>query len=241
MLNKKIVLQSTAIIIAVCLLSLCTFKVSNQAALSSAKLKYSLQDIIIDPGHGGFDGGAIASDGTVEKNINLNISLMLKNLLQTQGFNVIMTRTSDSATDDTEYPTIRKRKINDLQNRLELMNSMTDAVYISVHLNKFTASSASGMQVFYSPNTEASKQLAEGIQSYTKVKLQPANNRVIKKGTKDTYLLYYAEIPAVIVECGFISNPSDLSLLKTEEYQSKLAFCIFAGILEYYNNETEVV
>lgn len=193
------------------------------------------ETIIIDAGHGGFDGGAVALDGTVEKDINLLISHKLKDMLQLQGFNVIMTRYDDSATDNTEDQNISSRKTSDLRNRLRLMNSSPDAIFVSIHLNKFNFASANGLQVFYSPNTANSKNLAELIQTSVKTMLQPTNDRVVKKGTKSTYLLYNARIPAVIVECGFLSNTEELIMLKDDTYQSKLAFCIFCGITDYYN------
>lgn len=193
------------------------------------------ETIIIDAGHGGFDGGAVALDGTVEKDINLLISHKLKDMLQLQGFNVIMTRYDDSATDNTEDQNISSRKTSDLRNRLRLMNSSPDAIFVSIHLNKFNFASANGLQVFYSPNTAHSKNLAELIQTSVKTMLQPTNDRVVKKGTKSTYLLYNARIPAVIVECGFLSNTEELIMLKDDTYQSKLAFCIFCGITDYYN------
>ena len=193
--------------------------------------------IILDAGHGGFDGGAVASDGTVEKDINLNISMKLNELLKLSGYNVIMTRESDTATDAIESDVISERKKSDLKERLKIINSNPDAVFVSVHLNKYTTSTASGTQVFYSPNNENSSKLGQSIQSTVISLLQNENTRTIKKGTKSTYLLYNAKIPSVIVECGFLSNSSELKLLKNEEYQSKMAFVIFSGIQEYFNLE----
>ncbi len=191
--------------------------------------------IIIDAGHGGFDGGAVATDGTVEKDINLEIALRLEKILQFSGFNVIMTRSEDKATEDDEAADIAVRKRSDLKNRLALMNEHPDAVYISIHLNKFTTSAAMGTQVFYSANKEASKQLGQKIQSSVVKFIQPDNYRVIKIGNKNSYLLNKAQIPAVIVECGFLSNKNELALLKTNDYQTKMAFAIASGILEFYN------
>lgn len=102
---------------------------------------------------------------------------------------------------------------------------------MSIHLNKFTTSSANGAQVFYSPNNPKSMNLGLSVQTSLKNLLQPGNERAIKKATKSTYLLYKAKIPAIIVECGFLSNKEECELLKKEEYQSKLAFAIFGGIL----------
>ena len=189
---------------------------------------------MVNPAHGGFDGGAVASDGTVEKDINLNIAMVLRRFVEQSGFNVIMTRTSDSATDDVETKAIAARKKSDLKNRLELMRDYPDAIFVSIHLNKFTTSAASGAQVFYSKTDSRSKTLGECIQKSVVGLLQPENTRVIKQGTDSTYLLKNATVPAVIVECGFLSNHSELEKLKNEEYQSKMAFAVYCGILEYY-------
>ena len=192
------------------------------------------REIIIDAGHGGFDGGAQAADGTLEKNINLSISLKLKEFLELGGFNVIMTREVDSGTEMDSEQSIGKRKVSDMKERLKIINSNPDAIFVSIHLNKFTTSSAKGTQVFYSQNNEKSKELAQSIQSVVINQLQQDNSRVIKKGDKSIYLLKNAKIPAVIVECGFLSNEQELSLLKQEDYQKKIAFCVYCGILDYY-------
>lgn len=196
--------------------------------------------IILDAGHGGFDGGAVAADGTVEKNINLEICLTLKDFLESYGYNVILTRDSDISTDNIESDKIARRKKNDLQNRLELMNEYPDAVFVSIHLNKFTTSAASGAQVFYSGKREESAILGGAIQKQIVKLLQPENTRVNKQATAGTYLLYNATIPAVLVECGFLSNRAELEKLKTTDYQKKIAFCIFCGVNEYFSNSKEI-
>ena len=195
------------------------------------------QCIIIDAGHGGFDGGAVASDGTVEKDINLNISRKLSEMLKLSGYNVIMTRQTDTATDDVDSDIISERKKSDLKERLKIINDNPDAVFVSIHLNKFTTSTASGAQVFYSPNNKKSYDLGNAIQSTIISHVQKENTRTIKKGTKSTYLLYNAKIPSVIVECGFLSNAKELELLKNENYQCKITFAVFCGIQEYFNKE----
>ena len=192
--------------------------------------------IIIDPGHGGFDGGAGAADGTLEKDVNLEISLKLRDILKVSGFDAVMTRTDDTGTEDDSNESISVRKRSDLKNRLKLMSDNGDAIYVSIHLNKFTTSAASGTQVFYTPNFDSARLLGECIQKSVVENLQPENRRVIKRGTDSTYLLKNAKIPAVIVECGFLSNNRDLENLKDPAYQSKLALCIAAGIMEYYKN-----
>ena len=189
--------------------------------------------IIVDAGHGGFDGGAVADDGTPEKDINLNIALKLASMLRFHGYNVIMTRTADTGTELDSSETIANRKKSDMGERLRIINENPDAVFVSVHLNKFTSSSAKGAQVFYSPNNMSSMELGQSLQKTIKELIQPENERTIKKATKSTYLLYKAEIPAVIVECGFLSNKGELALLKSDEYQSKMAFAVLCGILNY--------
>lgn len=194
---------------------------------------FQCNTVIIDPGHGGFDGGAVAGDGTVEKNINLEISNKLSDFLTLCGFRVIMTRTSDDSTDNIDG-SVAKRKRNDLENRLLLMEKNPDSIYVSIHLNKFTTSAASGTQVFYSPKFKESEILSKAIQKRVVDMLQPENTRTVKKGTSATFLLKNAKVPAVIVECGFLSNKYDLEKLKDEEYQSQMAFAIACGINDYY-------
>ena len=190
--------------------------------------------VIVDAGHGGFDGGAVAPDGTVEKEINLQIATTLSEILALNGYNVIMTRTTDTGTEDDFTKPIQTRKVSDLKNRLALMNKYSDAIFVSIHLNKFTASSAKGSQVFYSKNEPDSYTLGDSIQGNIRTLLQPENERVIKQGTKSTYLLYNAQIPAVIVECGFLSNAQDLNKLKNENYRNQMAFAVFCGINDFF-------
>ena len=209
---------------------------AKDAVFAKANIKQYKYTVIVDAGHGGFDGGAVAIDGTSEKNINLKIAEKLKSMLELNGVNVIMTRESDTAIND--YGTkIHTKKKSDMQNRLEFMEENPDAVFVSIHLNKFTTSAASGAQVFYSDNFEDSGVLAESIKHSIVTLLEPENNRSIKKGTSSTYLLYNAKIPAVLVECGFLSNKRDLENLKSDEFQAKMAFAISEGILNYYKED----
>lgn len=223
---------SIALIAAVCFIS----EAEKKAVPASAAPAGAVQ-IILDAGHGGFDGGAVASDGTVEKDINLKITLRLSELLRLWGFDVIMTRESDASTDDVESDKISVRKKSDLKNRLRLMYDYPEAVFVSVHLNKFTTSAAAGSQVFYGPRCPDSRLLGECIQQAVVRLLQPENKRVNKQATDSTYILSNAPIPAVIVECGFLSNSAELARLKDEDYQKQMAFGIFCGIMDYSNRE----
>ena len=199
-----------------------------------------VKTVIIDAGHGGFDGGAVAPDGTVEKDINLKISNLISDMLKTAGYKVILTREADVSTDDVETDTIAIRKKSDLKNRLKLMKDYPDAIFVSIHLNKFTTSAARGSQVFYNGKISESKQLGECIQNSIVNLLQPENNRVNKQATSSTYLLYNATLPAVLVECGFLSNKAELELLKNENYQKKMALCCFFGITDYFSNKGDI-
>lgn len=229
--------QFTAVILilCVCVVAALSVNFSRRYLLTSAKAQV-LPQVILDAGHGGFDGGAVAQDGTVEKDINLNITLAVANFLKQSGFEVVLTRQNDVSTDDVETDKIATRKKSDLKNRLNLMKDYPDAVFVSVHLNKFTTSAASGSQVFYSKGSESEK-LGECIQNSIVNYLQPENVRVNKQATKSMYLLYNATVPSVLVECGFLSNKAELEKLKNTEYQNKMAFCIYSGILEYFKGE----
>ena len=175
----------------------------------------------------------------MEKDINLNIALNLEKMLRFCGYDVIMTRNEDVATDSTDSQKISYRKKSDLKNRLALMEKYPNSVFVSVHLNKFTTTAANGAQVFYSKNFDESKKMAFCVQNSISTMLQPTNKRVIKQGTSSTYLLHNARIPAIIVECGFLSNNSDLKKLKDNEYQSQMAFCICSGIIEFFSDDNE--
>lgn len=206
----------------------------NEAQMANSNNVDSAPIIIVDAGHGGFDGGAVASDGTSEKDINLKIALQVGEMLSINGFEVIYTRIEDTGTEDNIDASISKRKVSDLNNRLALMSKHSDSVFVSIHLNKFTTSSASGAQVFYSKSFDDAKDLSVSIQNSIVSLIQPENTRVVKKGTSSTFLLDKAKVPAVIVECGFLSNAAELQLLKTEEYQKQMAFAIFCGIVNYF-------
>ncbi len=202
---------------------------------STATTMQSGRTVIIDAGHGGVDGGAVSADGIVEKHINLSIAVKLKMLCEIFGYNVIMTREDDISIHDADATTIKAQKTSDLHNRLKIANEYPNAILISIHQNKFQSASSKGMQVFYSSNDAGSKLLAEAIQSFTKQNLMKDNERVIKPITKSVYLIYNAKQPAVLVECGFLSNREEAKLLNDEEYQQKIAFCIFGGLQEYYS------
>ena len=233
--KKSIIAIITAFLIILSAMLYLTF-LANFSAAEASSMPITQKTVIVDAGHGGDDGGAIGIDGTVEKDINLDIAVKLENILKFYGFNVIMTRTQDVMTCDDGLDSLRKRKISDIHNRFELMRKNPDAIFISVHQNKFEDSSQHGTQVFYSGNDERSKELAEAIQTSVTLTLQRKNDRVVKKSGSGIYLLYHAKIPAVLVECGFISNSDEVKKLKDESYRMKLAILIADGLLKYLSN-----
>lgn len=233
--KKSIIAIITAFLIILSAMLYLTF-MANFSAAEASSMPITQKTVIVDAGHGGDDGGAIGIDGTVEKDINLDIALKLEKILKFYGFNVIMTRTQDVMTCDDGLDSLRKRKISDIHNRFELMRKNPDAIFISVHQNKFEDSSQHGTQVFYSGNDERSKELAEAIQTSVTLTLQRKNDRVVKKSGSGIYLLYHAKIPAVLVECGFISNSYEVKKLKDESYRMKLAILIADGLLKYLSN-----
>ena len=191
--------------------------------------------VVVDPGHGGADGGAVGADGTQEKDINLAIALPLADMLRLFGCDVRLTRDSDVSIHDPEVTTLRQQKVSDMKNRLKLFEEADYAV--SIHENKFTASQYSGTQVFYSANRPESQAIAESVRGRVVSLLQPENKRELKKGTKDIYLLHQTSKPAVLVECGFLSNEAEREKLKTADYQRQMALAIAAGLLDYvWNN-----
>lgn len=195
--------------------------------------------IIIDAGHGGIDGGTSASDGTVEKDLNLQISLKINEILKSMGIKTAMTRTDDASLNDQNASTIRQKKVSDIKNRLAIINETDDAVFVSIHQNHFSQEKYSGAQVFYSKNNPQSQVLAEKIRFQLISVLQPENTREIKPSGSEIYLLHHAKVPAVMVECGFLSNYNETQLLKDEKYQRKLAFTVAMGIIDFLN-QTEV-
>ena len=184
--------------------------------------------VIIDAGHGGFDGGTTGGK-ILEKDVNLNIALNLANLMRFLGFKVILTRDGDYALNTTGN-SIHDKKISDMQNRLKIIEEHKGALFISIHQNYYPGAKVSGSQVFYGKLNARSQNAAKIIQENIARYLQPENNRKIKPATKDIFLLYNAKSPAVLIECGFMSNPDELNKMQDSKYTLKLCMCIGAAI-----------
>ena len=184
--------------------------------------------VYIDPGHGGSDGGAIGADGTYEKDIVLSTSLILADLFTSNGINVIMTRTEDV---DLAPESSKNRKRDDIHERVRLINKSEADVYLSIHANTFPNSYYWGAQTFFKRNESRSRELAVLIQDSLIVNL--LNTYRVAKHINDIYIVDHVTIPGVLVEIGFLSNRSDLELLKTKYYQQKIALAIYIGVCEY--------
>ncbi len=215
------------------------YVIEKKAVDASAETN-SFKTVIIDAGHGGIDGGTSADDGTVEKDINLQIAHKLNNILQAMGVKTVMTRTEDVSIHDENAKTIRQQKVSDLKNRLNIINNTDNAVYVSIHQNHYSSAKYKGAQIFYSKNNMLSHTLAESIRLPIVSYLQTDNTREIKQSGTEIYLLNNAKTPAVMVECGFLSNKDDTMNLKDEKYQQKLAFAIAIGITDYFLNTEDV-
>lgn len=201
-------------------------------------IKAPTKIILIDPGHGGIDGGAQAKDGTCEKDINLSISLKLKKYLESKKYKVIMTRQEDKGL-YTEGGKIRKKKLEDLENRCKIkVNSNCDA-FVSIHLNMFPESKYYGAQVWYGDNKESEK--LAGIIQRNMIDNLDKNNKRKEKPAKNSYkiLRIGKDIPSVIVECGFLSNDAERQKLKDVSYQQKIAESIGKSMEEFFKNQSK--
>ena len=225
--------------IAVLVLSCLVFLLLSYLSCETiSRMASSLADadtpvIYLDPGHGGEDGGTQSQAGLLEKDINLSITLKLKTLLETAGYRVKMTREEDCSIGDNTLPTVRERKVSDIHKRLELVEAEQNCILVSIHQNYFTQSRYSGAQIFYSSNHEDSALIAESIRTSIVSMLQPENTRENKEATDSIYLLWNTTAPAVLVECGFLSNEAEAALLGEEAYQEQMAFCIYDGLTRW--------
>ena len=233
-MKLKKLLPAAAILLCITTFLLLMIKSTGRITLNtSAEAQEKKPVLIIDAGHGGEDGGAVVGD-VLEKDINLDISYDTADLLKLFGFDVSMTRSSDNALTN-EGKDVKQRKYNDMKMRLDMYNSSADNVIISIHQNKFSSASSHGAQVFYSPNNENSLRLAESMRNSVVSIIQPDNERECKKAGKEIYLLKNTDNPAVIVECGFISNQNERKLLLEKSYQKKMALAVTTGFLDYYH------
>lgn len=186
--------------------------------------------VIIDPGHGGVDGGAISCTGELESNINLALSLRLNDLIHLLGYDTVMIRKTDISV-YTEGESIAQKKVSDLKHRVRITNGVPNGILVSIHQNNFTEPQYSGAQVFYA-NTSGSEPLAKQLQSKIVQTINQGSNRKAKKST-GVYLMEHINCTGVLIECGFLSNPKEELLLRSSEYQKNFASVIACELSTY--------
>lgn len=230
-LNKKTIRIFVLSIFGIALgLSVIT---DRKEAVPTVSLPVSGKTIVIDAGHGKPDEGAESSTGTTEAETNLKIALKIQNLLEQSGSSVVLTRSDENAIYDIDAKTLRQKKISDIHNRVKIGNESSADIFVSIHLNKIPQQQYDGWQTFYKAGSENGQKLAVSIQNNLNKAILKENNRVAKT-IDNIYIIKHVEIPIAIVECGFLSNPEEEKLLLQDEYQNKLAWGIYNGIIDYF-------
>ena len=184
--------------------------------------------LILDAGHGGEDGGAVSITGVPESQINLAIVLKLRDVLGLYGVDPILLREEDISLHDDDANTLREKKRSDLKNRVAMVEEIEGGTLLSIHQNTYPGSRYHGTHVFYAP-TEGSQKLAEHFQNSIKIALQPDNERAVKQIPDTVYIMNHVTCPAILIECGFLTNPGEEALLRDEDYQRKLSAVIAAA------------
>ena len=193
---------------------------------------HEVETLVLDAGHGGFDGGAVSPNGVTEQEINLHVTKKVESLAGLFGIPTELTRTDGNALDYEAGRSVRENKVADIKARQHICEQIQNPVFISIHLNKFEQSRYFGAQVFYGEKNAQSKAIAESIQEALKSGIANGNHRVAKPAGDSIYLMRTLTCPALIVECGFLSNPEDEAALVQDTYQTQLAVCILAGYLQ---------
>ena len=228
--KKKIriaILSVFAIILAVAMFN------DKREDVPTVSLPVSGKIIVIDAGHGKPDEGAQSSRGTTEAETNLKIALKLQNLLEQSGSSVVLTRSDENAIYDLDAKTLKEKKISDIHNRVKIGNESSADIFVSIHLNKIPQSQYDGWQTFYKSGNEQGKKLSESIQVSLNESIEKENKRVAKT-IDNVYIVKHVEIPTTIVECGFLSNPEEEKKLLEDDYQNRLAWGIYNGIINYF-------
>lgn len=224
-----------SVVMAICLL-FSMYYLAQTAAKYTMNMNRSAQSdkriVLIDAGHGGDDPGKVGINGALEKDINLSIAFLVKKYLEMQDVTVVMTRNEDEGLYQEESP---NKKMEDLKNRLALIDASGATVAVSIHQNSYTSEKVHGAQVFYYETSEEGKKAALIMQEQLKRGIDETNNRAAKANST-YYLLKKSSIPTIIVECGFLSNGEEAEKLTQEEYQEKMAWNISIGILQYLND-----
>lgn len=229
-MKKIIIISVTFIFTFVCCFSVNTLLKETTSVNSIAR---NSRNLVIDPGHGGIDAGTIGTDNNNEKDINLSIALKLYDFAMVSGISSFLVRDGDYLV----YSENDDKTRSDLYNRMDYINTIDNATLISIHQNHFDNEKEWGMQIWYAPNSENSKKLADSILKISKENTQPENTRQNKESDSNYYLLHKAKVPSVMVECGFMSNAEENKKLQDDNYQKRLAYSIMLGFSDYLTNE----
>ena len=208
---------------------------SSKQTVQTVSLPVSNKVIVLDAGHGKPDEGAQSSNGTTEAETNLKITLKVQSLLEQSGATVVLTRSDENAIYDLDKTTLKQKKISDIHNRVKIGNESSADIFVSIHLNKISQQQYYGWQCFYKQNDEKSTALAKSLQENLNDSIQKENKRVSMK-LDNVYIIKHVEIPISIVECGFLSNPEEETQLLSDDYQNRLAWGIYNGIMDYFYN-----
>lgn len=234
--NKKS-LRLTFVLIG-CFIVLAICARITERALPTAAAASTKPVIVLDAGHGGLDSGAVGATGVLEKDVNLSIVLALRDMFEMSGFEVVLTRDEDISIYDPGVEGIRNQKLNDMDNRLAIIQKYPDSIFLCIHQNNFTDPKYFGGQMFYNNNNPQNRTLAQIMQNKF-AQLQPGNGREIKLTGEELFLLKSNKNPSLMIECGFLSNPEEEQKLSTWEYQQKVAFTIYGGVMEFIDATAE--
>lgn len=225
---KRFFVNQRYIIVSILIFIVIAYLISGLISVQASKLNGIT--IIVDAGHGGRDGGSIGKNGTIEKEINLDYAFALRDKLVSSGYRVVLTRNND----DGLYSELAKnKKVSDMNARMQIIKKANPSLVISIHMNSFSDASVRGANSYYKVDDEASKRCADLIQASLN-KYCNARNKLSKEG--DYFMLNCSYYTSVLIECGFLSNIEEETLLNTNEYKDKLTNAIYSGILLYFGN-----
>ncbi|WP_404457113.1 N-acetylmuramoyl-L-alanine amidase CwlD [Oceanobacillus kapialis] len=233
--GSKFILWGIGMLLLVFLIQLPLTKSDKEWTASSWSLPLSGKTIVIDPGHGGPDGGAVGKDNTLEKDISLEVSKKVQDYLQQSGAVVYLTRETDKDLAEEDMKGLAKRKSADIRKRLEFIEEKDPDFFLTIHLNALPSTRWRGAQTFYYPEYEENKHLANMIQAEIVRNMENTTRQAM--AINGIYLLKHAEAPGALVEIGFLSNEAERELLKQEDYQRQMSASIYEGILRYVTED----
>lgn len=225
-------------LVTIFVISTIVFSINNImfVPISSTDVVAKKKIVVLDAGHGGEDGGAVSKSGIVEKDLNLLIAMKVKNKLEDNNIQVILTRNEDVMLYTNAELSLAKRKVEDINKRIEIANTSNADLLISIHMNSFPQNYCKGWQIFFQQDNKIGEQISTYIQDGIKETIQTQNNRV-PQSINNVKLVNKSKIPAIVVECGFLSNEDEATMLTQDIYQEKIATGICNGIMKWYNEQ----